>query len=257
MRLTTACALVGAALTAGCMSESAPSGGPPGDGQFIVTYAEVPESLSGIASQVRRAGVVDDAAQVLDDRVGLPDDVSIEVRSCTAGTGYDPEDSTIEICLQDVQETRELLGEATADDPGAIERGILTETVMHEAAHALIDQLDLAFTGREEDVADQFSAFMLARDGHGADVLEAVAYGYEVSASAYEDVVSDEHSSDGQRAVNFQCWVHGADIRDSDHLVDADGLTEERAEQCAQEWTDLDEGWVALLSEAGALKPAE
>ncbi len=254
MRMTTAFVLVGAALTTGCVSQTASSSGPPGDGQFIVTYSKVPASLSAIAAQVRRAGVVEDAVRLLDDRVGLPDDVSIEVRSCTAGTGYDPEESTIEICVQDVQETRELLDEAKADDRGAIERGILTETVMHEAAHALIDQLDLAFTGREEDVADQFSAFMLARDGHGADVLEAVAYGYEVSASAYEDVVSDEHSSDGQRAVNFQCWVHGADIRDSDHLVDAGGLTEERAEQCAQEWTDLDEGWEALLSEASALK---
>lgn len=247
--------LLGLALVAGCTSEQTADGVVTvGDGRFVLSYEDAPDSLATIARQVQAAGVVDDAVALLDEEVALPGDVAIEVRSCTSGTGYDPEERTIEICLEEIQETRDLLRDADADDRGATERGILAETVMHEAGHALIDVLELQFTGREEDVADQFSAYLLSRDEQGADALEAVAYGYEVSAAAYEAEPSDEHTSDAQRAVNFQCWVYGADLRDSDYLIDDTALTEERADFCPEELTDLRDGWTALLQDAGALR---
>lgn len=251
--------LLAVMLLAGCdagqAADTAPTGGAEvGDGGFVVSYEDVPDSLATIGRQVQEAGVVDDAVALLDQQVALPEDVAIHVRSCTSGTGYDPQERTIEICLEEVQETRDLLRDTGADEPGATERGILLETVMHEAGHALIDVLDLRFTGREEDVADQFSAFVLTRDEQGADALEAVAYGYEVSAAAYEAEPSDEHTSDAQRAVNFQCWVHGAELRDSDHLIDDSALTRERADYCPEELADLRAGWTALLDDAGALR---
>lgn len=236
-------------------TDSSSSAAPAGDGRFVVDHARVPKALRPLAAEVKKDRTVEKAVALVDERVALSDDVAVVVRSCKDGTGYDPNEREIQICLQDVQETRDLLENAEAEDVAATEDGILTETVTHEAGHALADVLDLQFTGREEDVADQFSAFVLVDAGNaGLDDLESAAYGYEVSASAYEAEDADEHSSDAQRAINIQCWIYGSDERDSDHLVSKDGLTRARADICGEEWTDLRDGWTHLLEEAGALK---
>jgi hypothetical protein len=230
-------------------------GGPgAGGGEFVVRH-EKPDDreLRAVAAEVEDGGVVEEAVEGLNDYVVLPEDVPVVVRSCTDGALYDPEKREIQVCLEDVVETRELLDDA--DDAAATERGILVDTVDHEAGHALLDVYAMEFTGREEDVADQFSALVGVRGGdQGLDDLEAAAYGYEISAAEYEADPTDEHASDSQRAVNYQCYVYGAEKRDSDHLVDEDGLTKQRAASCWEEWGDLREGWERLLAQADALR---
>lgn len=226
----------------------------PDGGSFVVRYEEPDgRELRTTSAEVRRSGVVEKTVERLNDTVVLPDDVAVVVRSCRDGALYDPEKQEIQLCLQDVAETRTLL--SGADDATETERGILVDTIDHEAAHALLDVYAMEFTGREEDVADQFSAFMGVRGGdQGIDDLEAAAYGYELSAAEYEADPTDEHASDAQRAVNYQCYVYGADQRDSDHLVAEDGLSKERASACWEEWQDLENGWERLLKRADALR---
>ncbi|WP_082555957.1 DUF4344 domain-containing metallopeptidase [Aeromicrobium sp. Root472D3] len=229
-------------------------GAGPGGGAFVVTYEEPDDrDLRSVAAEVEDGGVVEEAVEGLNDFVVLPVDVPVVVRSCADGALYDPARREIQVCLEDVVETRELLEDA--DDAAATERGILVDTVDHEAGHALLDVYEMEFTGREEDVADQFSALVGVRGGdQGLDDLEAAAYGYELSAAAYEADPTDEHASDTQRAVTYQCYVYGSEGRDADHLVDEDGLTERRAESCWEEWGDLQEGWMRLLRRADALR---
>ena len=121
----------------------------------------------------------------------------------------------------------------------------------------VIDLLDLPFTGREEDVADQFAAWRLAESGDEAstEALLSSAYEYTILASAYEADPNDEHASDAARAVNYLCYLYGSDPEQWDQLVDDEPLTRERADQCEDEWDGLRVGWRQLLADADALRP--
>lgn len=223
-------------------------------GRFVVSY-EKPDTkaLRSLSGEVRDRGIVDETVAALNDYVILPIDVGVVVRSCDDGALYDPTKREIQVCLEDIVESRELIDDA--DEVDEVDRGILVDTVNHEAGHALLDVYDMEFTGREEDVADQFSAFMSVRAGdQGLDDLESAAHGYELSANAYEADPTDEHTSDAQRAVNYQCYVYGSQERDSKYLIAKDGLTKQRAEFCWEEWGDLKNGWIELLKRADAFR---
>lgn len=249
--------VLAAVLIGGCAPGGPPDRVPaPGDGAFVVRY-EKPDgrALRTVAADLKGDGVVESTVEALNDFVLLPGDIGVVVRSCDGGALYDPSKREIQICLEDVLQTRELLADADAEDLASTERGVLVDTVNHEAGHALLDVYAMEFTGREEDVADQFSAFVSVRAGdQGLDDLEAAAYAYELSAAAYEEDPTDEHASDAQRAVNYQCWVYGTEKRDSTYLVDTAGLTKRRAEFCWQEWGDLKNGWLRLLKRADAFR---
>lgn len=245
-------------MLSGCVDADGPEQreSDPDAGRFVVSY-EKPgtKALRSLSREVRDRGIVGETVAALNDYVILPVDVGVAVRSCDDGALYDPARREIQVCLEDILETRELIADAEADDADEIDRGILVDTVNHEAGHALLDVYEMEFTGREEDVADQFSAFMSVRAGdQGLDDLESAAYGYELSANAYEADPTDEHTSDAQRAVNYQCYVYGSDGRDSKHLIAKDGLTKHRAEFCWEEWGDLKNGWVELLKRADAFR---
>lgn len=226
------------------------------DGQFVLKNdAPRDPSLRKLGRELQTTGDVERAVDRLNKRLRLPVDVNVIVRSCKDGSSYDPAKREIQLCLEDVTEARELLADDPVEDRALTERGILVDTVNHEAAHAVLDVYGLAFTGRQEDVADQFSSYMSMRRGAvGLDDLESAAYGYELSAHAYEHESSDEHASDAQRAINYQCYVYGAKKRDSAHLISKKGLTKARAEYCWEEWEDLRDGWHQLLGSAGALR---
>ena len=230
----------------------------PGRGGLVVEWpGDVPDRLARLRTTLRRSGVVEEAAAALDARVALPVEVTVEVRSCPDGTGYLPGESLVELCLEDVARTRLDLEAADAEDVGATVLGIVRETVLHEAGHAFIDVLELPYTGREEDVADQLAAWVLVGSGdeEAVEALLSASYEYEVLAASYEADAGDEHAPDAQRAVNYLCWVHGSDPAEWDGLVDGEPLTEQRAERCEEEWDDLDRGWRTMLDDAGALRP--
>lgn len=227
-----------------------------GEGRFLLRE-EAPrdKSLRKVSQQLQKSGEIKRAVERLNERLRLPEDVKLIVRSCKDGSSYDPEKQEIQFCLEDVVEVRELTADDPADERALTERGFVNDNVNHEAAHALLDLDGIAFTGREEDVADQFSAYMSMRQGDaGLDDLESAAYLYELSAHEYEQESADEHANDAQRAINYQCYVYGAKKRDSAHLISKKGLTKARAEYCWEEWEDLRDGWHQLLGQAGALR---
>ena len=225
-------------------------------GRFVLVF-DVPQdkSLRAVGRELEAAGDLKAAVGLLNEKVDPLMKIRVAVRSCDDGTLYDPSKREIQICLEDVVETRELLADYASSGQELTERGIIVDTVNHEAARALLHVHNIAFTGREEDVADQFSAYMSMRRGSaGLDDLESAAYGYEISADAFEQDSSDEHASDAQRAANYQCYVYGSNKRKSEHLIAKDGLTKQRAEFCWQEWENLRDGWHRLLGDAGALR---
>jgi len=142
-----------------------------------------------------------------------------------ANAFYQPSTHSISIC----DEWIERLGETFDEQDANYEHLIVSAaafTFAHEAGHALIDQLELGATGREEDVADQYAVYLLVGTDAGAEqVLSgATAFGLFAEQSAVErkratergeepkEIVNwDSHSLDDQRFYNIICWAYGSD----------------------------------------------
>ncbi|MGD3108804.1 DUF4344 domain-containing metallopeptidase [Streptomyces sp. YGL11-2] len=226
-----------------------------GSGGFTVQYRTGGKDARA-TTYLRSRQVLEKAVDRLNDTVTVPRRIPLVVRSCGAAEpAYDPETGSIDFCVEHVSEVREH-SEDTGKDVDEDERaarvtGVLTETAYHEGAHALIDTLGLHFTGREEDVADQFAAVMLVRQGRsGEDGALAAAADYELSAKenpADDTDLRDEHALDGQRAANYACYVYGAHPARHRDLVRDGTLTEDRADGCPDEWKQAKKGWEMLL----------
>lgn len=63
-----------------------------------------------------------------------------------------------------------------------------------------------------------------------------------------DSAFADTHSLGQQRAVNFLCYVYGSDEKTFQYLVDQGSLDGDRAGGCAAEYTQMADGWEALLA---------
>ncbi|MEU9100038.1 DUF4344 domain-containing metallopeptidase [Streptomyces sp. NPDC048361] len=192
----------------------APDPARPSGSGFAIRYEEPTAADRPSASFLRERNTIATATQALNALLTLNQQITVASRSCNGeGSAYDPQTRTIELCYDDTTEDRALFqnaGRHPADDETA---AIATETLYHEAAHALIDLLDLPLTNRqEEDAADQFAALMLLRSGPtGEHQLRTAAEAYELTSATDDRTDSrDEHSPNQVRAANHLCYLYGA-----------------------------------------------
>ncbi|MFJ5724305.1 DUF4344 domain-containing metallopeptidase [Streptomyces sp. NPDC093149] len=243
--------LAAVAGASGCQKPDASRTDAAGSG-IVIRYEKPTGSDRDDAAFLRRRKVVEEAVSAVAALVEVDRPISVGVVSCDGeGSSYDPELTHVEVCYDEVSETRELFGRAgprRADDDVA---AVMLETLFHETAHALVDVLELRVQGREEDFADQFAALMLLRKGAvGEAQLLAAAEAWQVSEVTNENVDEgpDEHSSDGRRAVNHRCYVYGAAAGRHPGLVGPDTLPVERAKGCSEEWKAVRASWTTALA---------
>lgn len=225
-----------------------------GEPRFVVTWAEESDEIDDELRAMRRDGAVAGAVADLNGVVSLPHHVEVRVRSCDYGTSFDSWDERIDLCVDESAPARDELAGSGNPDPEVTVLRIWRETVMHEAAHALVQLHDLQFEGSEEDLADSFAAWMLLRDGDPEDVdaLVAAALQYDVWAELYESDTSDGHSSDAVRAANYACWVIGAHPERAPELALVASLRVSRVLGCADEVDRLTREWESRVEEINA-----
>jgi hypothetical protein len=173
-----------------------------------------------------------------------------------ANAWYDPDDRTITVCYEYVEEaTRFAPKKVTRDGitPDDAVVGPVVETFLHEAAHALFDVFKIPILGREEDAADQVAAFALLQ--LPADVARRMIGGvaHNLSAEAKHDrrvrvkAYSDEHGLPQQRFYNLLCMAYGANPEAFDGLVKQGHLPTDRAEGCEGEYEQVEYAVSTLL----------
>ncbi|MFF1439808.1 DUF4344 domain-containing metallopeptidase [Streptomyces sp. NPDC058295] len=252
-------------LTTACQTNAAdgPSTAAP---SFTVRYDQPSSPDADDAAFVRERRLPEEAVRHVTALVRLNPPVVMTVRSCAGeGPSYDPRSREVEICYDEISETRRLYqdaGQGLSDDALS---AVLLESLFHESAHAVIDVLDLAVRGKEEDFADQFAALMLLRQGaQGEGRLLDVAETWRLSAITYENEdegQQDEHSSDHQRAVDHLCYLYGAAPANHADVIGADALPAGRARGCAREWRRARAAWMNALgrraesADASAARP--
>jgi hypothetical protein len=97
--------------------------------------------------------------------------------------------------------------------------GMTADVFLHETGHAIFDMLEIPFLGREEDAADQFSAYILLQLGKDSARRLILGVAYLGSKQAQQEMMTtsqlsqfaDVHALPAQRYFNVLCMAYGED----------------------------------------------
>ena len=186
----------------------------------------------------------------------LPRTLKIKLAGCDGEADAFYGDHVITICYEYVEALWNNMPEETT--PGGVAPmdtvvGPFFDTCLHEFAHALFDMLNLPVLGREEDAADQVSAYIYLHLGpvESRRLILGTAYTF-LSEAARERAPSmpefaDEHGTPAQRGYNVLCIAYGADKKLFGDVVRGGYLPKERAEFCWEEYEQVQDAYEMLV----------
>jgi hypothetical protein len=231
----------------------------PGEfGKFTFTYEEA-QSEAAIKgrSLMMDAHLLENVTQNVNDILTVAVDVPVTGKQCNEDNAF-WDGTGIVMCYELVESEYRMF--ADAGDPDAATSGVNGNIAAfyHELGHATIALYNLVFTGKEEDVADQGSAFMLLAPGadgkpepNGVKIAMAAVRVSKMSADQSPDANEfqwwDTHSSDLQRMYNWECYVYGSDPEGNAALVTDGLLPQERANGCQDEFNTMSAAWRQML----------
>lgn len=230
-------------------------------GKMIATYEDAtsPEAVRG-RDLIKDDHLLEDLAESINESLKLPYDIPLIGKECGVANAYwSPDDKSVTLCYEDADDALNIYTAAGDDDPAASAINSEVATFFHESGHMVIDLYDLPVTGREEDVADQLSAYILLAPGADGkadpDSVQAVkdfarefkSYDEQKGGEIDQGALADTHSLDLTRMYNLQCWVYGADPVANADLVGDGLLPQDRADGCEDEYAKLSSSWDTLL----------
>lgn len=225
-----------------------------GDGTFKVVFAEAEAGDRDTAAFLRERGTIQDIADVMGDTFALPRDITIRVQSGDEGPYYDPEKRVIVMNHPFVEEVAATFEQAEpdidAEELQASVDDVVAFVLLHEIGHALVDQLQIPVTAREEDSVDNLATVITADFVEdGSDIARAFSDFFALIADdpseLDEEAFWGEHSLDLQRANQALCLLYGSDEDGNEDLLEF--IPDERAEQCPAEWEQISDSWGELL----------
>ncbi|MCC2098404.1 MAG: hypothetical protein KDJ29_16020 [Hyphomicrobiales bacterium] len=204
--------------------------------------------------------------QTLLSPLRLPKKLHIATGDCDGEVNAWYDEGKIRICY-------EIIGELFAaasvkrvpqwTDRTNIVAGTLSTIILHEAAHALFDLLDIPVLGREEDAADQVATYLiLSLGGDKAIGLISGSVFVLLKAAGGQSFkflkrrrlklidgkeMADEHSTPLQRMYNTLCLALGSNPKLFGSIVKTGALPEKRAEICYWEIAQVDKAFKRLM----------
>ena len=188
----------------------------------------------------------------------LPSKLTVKVEGCDGETEAWYADDAITVCYeyldyvwQNAFKQTQFEGVAQID----VMLGPLFDVFLHEFGHALFDLLDIPLFGREEDAADQVSAYILLQFGkaEARRLILGTAYAYKLEAEEPTGAktmtsFADEHGTPAQRFYNLLCIAYGADEELFADLVKKGYLPKNRAEGCEGEYEQVQKAFQRLIT---------
>jgi hypothetical protein len=187
----------------------------------------------------------------------LPRALLVKVEGCDGDANAFYENDVITVCYEYIEGLRKTMpAETTAAGVAPIDAivGPLFDTCLHEFAHALFEMLRLPVLGREEDAADQVSAYIMLQLGkvEVRRLIGGVAYAYKTEAEAATKPptmthFADVHGTPAQRFYNVLCIAYGADKQLFGDMVEKGYLPKDRAEDCKDEYQQVAYAYEKLI----------
>lgn len=163
---------------------------------------------------------------------------------------YKPDKHAVYLCFAFVDSFFEAFKAAGKDDKEASTSALnaLTFCTFHEMGHALINELDLGVTGKEEDAVDELAALILidnkkpnwAIDGTTAMTL------LTAKSDTTKPAFFDEHSLSPQRLGDIMCMVYGSDPKKYADM-EQDKELAPRLPKCEKFFEQKDKAWTSML----------
>jgi len=183
----------------------------------------------------------------------LPIRITLKLEGCDGVANATFWDSAIKVCYEFIEYLRSQAPKAqkwglTVKDSMI---ALVVDVFLHETGHAVLEDLDIPFFGREEDAADYFASYLLLQFSKpdarrlilGTSFLgDADSMERQMSAGEREmratkmQLVADPHSLPGQRYFNRLCMAYGADPILFADAISVGGLPENRAKHCRYEY---------------------
>jgi len=188
----------------------------------------------------------------------LPIDLTFKTVGCDGRSNAWYHRPSITLCYEYLHDIRENVPKETTPagtTPADALAGQLFYVVAHEFGHAVFDLLQLPSFGNSENIADQFSTYMMLHFGkdEARRLISGAAYSYKsvlqspiafVPLQAYSDI----HGQPGQRLFNLLCLAYGADPKGFADVVEHKYLPTERAADCGREYSQVDFAFQKLIS---------
>ena len=216
------------------------------------------ERLTEFQQRLRSVQAVEALAMALSSGIRLSTPIRLETAECgNVNAFYVPGKRTITLCLELMAHVfdgiaRERARSSTSENIARSASGAVTFVLLHELGHALIHALNLPILGREEDAADQISAFLILgfRPHDAMSGLDGAFWFLRAKSLFYtQRHFADEHSLDPQRKANLACWAYGKDPSLFQYVLTTRQLTLERSRRCEREYQQLASGVRRLLGD--------
>ena len=119
----------------------------------------------------------------------LPRPLTVKVEGCDGETDAWYADDAITVCYEYLADIWRNVPQETTPagiTPSDALLGPLFDVFLHEFGHAMFDLLDVPLFGREEDAADQVSAYIILHFGkeEARRLILGTAYGYKIEMNA-------------------------------------------------------------------------
>jgi hypothetical protein len=176
----------------------------------------------------------------------LPADLTLKTTGCKGQANAWYWNAALTLCYEYLEEMRQHVPTTTTPagvTPEDAMHGQFFYVVAHEFGHAVFNMLDVPSFGNSEDIADQFSAYMMLLFGQddARRLIGGAAYSYK-SVMDNPNVImpirafSDVHGMPAQRFYNLLCMAYGAHPETFKEIVEDKYLPKERAADCNREY---------------------
>jgi len=223
------------------------------DIQYVPPKSPEYESLYKRVQERRRLEMIRDLLTPL----RLPRRLLLKTESCDGevNTWYD--DGAITVCYEYLDWVLQAAPEqATPDGIAPIDAvsGPVIQIILHEAGHAVFDLLKIPIFGREEDAADQFSAYVMLHAGKDEvrRLISGAAYQFKSGVQSESQNIAtkrfaDVHGTIAERFYNILCLAYGADEELFKDIVANGYLPKGRAEGCSDEYANVAYAFKTLI----------
>ena len=250
-RITMRCSSIAAVLAvaaAGVMTNPPQSAAQPRqelatNSRVIIDYIDprLPRSQVTL-DRLRKREVLEELSMFLSP-LRLPRLLRVRTKSCgQVNAFYVPAEWAINLCYEYYENLEAIAPQETSPQGYTRDEVIVggfIDAIFHELGHALFDMLNIPVFGREEDAADQLSAFLMLQ--FGKDVarvtFKGAAFTYLTSKNPRTRTeFADEHGAPAQRFFNYMCLAYGGEPAAFQDYVDRGVLPKARADQCPREY---------------------
>jgi len=247
-------------------------------GAFVIDYPAVKSPKHEIwRSALKDAKVLEQFTNGMNQFIAIPGIVTIELRECGQVNAFYRSIggplAEIVMCYEILDDFEQIFSPYYPDPKMTSQMimGAWLFVLLHEFGHALIHQLDLPITGKEEDAVDQLSTLILTNAGAtGESAILAGAQWFRLGSARYrtpgtvwlQNVLgdehynfSDEHSIAEQRFFNILCWEYGYNPAGLEFAVKDGTIPDHRAQRCGREYQQIVRTWERLLAPYAKTKP--